>query len=364
VSVVDGCVFTQGHAAGEEMVIALEEATGREFWRVAVGRAERVAYPGGRSTPTVEAGRLYVETVAGDVACLEAKTGRIAWRKNLKQDFGGRPGVWGYAESPLVDGERVVVTPGGEKAALVALDKRNGNVIWRATIPPGENDYAKHERDPYCGPSVAAYASVIVAEVGGIRQYVQFLQQGVGGVRAEDGAFLWRESSSSNPYANCPTPVVHAGYVFSSSGFQGGSAALVELVGQGGQVTPRLVYTSKALKALYGGFVLVGGHVYGCSEGAWVCMDFATGAVAWKERSVGMGSVVFADGHLYLRGDSGTVALVEATPQEYREKGRFGQPDRSKRPARSYPVVTGGRLYLRDDNTLLCYCVSEKEGTG
>ena len=260
VSVADGRLYTQGHIEGEEHVIALDEATGRKLWTVVLGPAERVPYAGSRSTPTVDGALLYLETVAGDVVCLDAQNTQVVWRKHLKRDFQGRPGTWGYAESPLVDGDRVVVTPGGKEAALVALDKRDGRVIWRVSVPRDDRDNRTHSRDSHVGPGVAAYCSAIVVDVGRVRQYIQFLQQGVVGIRADDGKFLWRD----------------------------------------------------------------------------------------------------ADGHFIMRGDGGTVALVEATPEQYREKGRFDQPDRSDRPARTYPVVTGGRLYLRDEGVLLCYDVRER----
>jgi len=356
VSIVDGRIYTQGHIGGAELVFALDEATGRKLWTVTIGPAERVAYPGSRSTPTVDGDFLYLETVAGDVVCLDTRSTQVVWRRHLKEDFQGRPGCWGYAESPLVDGDRVVVTPGGEQAALVALDRRSGRVIWQASVPTNERDNWKHSRDPYADPAVAAYSSVIVTEVKGLRQYIQFMQQGVVGIRA-DGKFLWREDSSSCEYANCPTPIFHNSYVFSASGWQG--AALIRLISEDSEVSTRLVYANNAMRNWYGGFFLHDGYVYGCSNEILMCMNFLTGEVAWKNRSVGMGSVVYADGHFIMRGDKGTVALVEATPDEYREKGRFDQPDRSDRPARTYPVVTGGRLYLRDEGVLLCYDVRE-----
>lgn len=358
VSVADGCVYTQGHADGQEILTVLEETTGRKRLSVAIGPAEEVAYGGSRSTPTVDGDFLFVETVAGDLACVARKTGRVAWRRHLKRDFQGRRGVWGYAESPLVDGGRVIVTPGGKNAALVALDKGSGNPVWRAQVPESADGIPGHQRDPETGEGIAAYASVIVAEAGGIRQYIQFLQQGVVGIRAEDGAFLWREDGSSNSFANCATPVFHDGFLFSSSGYRG--AALIQLVAQGGRVTPRRIYALKEFRNHFGGFVLRDGQVYGCSEAVLTCVDFHTGKIAWKDRSVGMGSLVYADGHLYLRGEKGACALIEATREGYREKGRFDPPIRSGKPARAYPVVTGGRLYLRDQDLLLCYDVRER----
>jgi len=358
VSVADGRLYTQGHIEGKEHLIALDEATGRKLWAVALGPAEWVPYPGSRSTPTLDGALLYVETVAGDVVCLDSQDAQVVWRKHLKRDFQGRPGAWGYAESPLVDGDRVVVTPGGEEAALVALDKRDGRVIWRVSVPRGDRNDWTHSRDSHAGPGVAAYSSVIVVEVGRVRQYIQFLQQGVVGIQAADGKFLWRDDSSSNNFANCPTPVFRDGYLFSASGWKG--AALVQLIPQNHRASTQVVYANNAMRSQYGGFFLHDGYVYGCSTSILMCMNFLTGEVAWKNRSVGMGSVLYADGHFIMRGDGGTVALVEAAPEQYREKGRFDQPDRSDRPARTYPVVTGGRLYLRDESVLLCYDVRER----
>ena len=367
VSVAGGRVYTQGHIDGEEIVFCLDEETGQKLWAVAIGPAEKVAYPGSRSIPTVDGGFLYVETVAGDVACMDAQTGKVVWRRHLKQDFQGRCGVWGYAESLLVDGDRVIVTPGGEDDTLVALDKRNGQVVWRVSVPPGESEYPAHKRDPVSGAGVAAYCSVIVAEVGGVRQYIQFLQRGIVGIRAYDGEFLWREESSASNFANCPTSILHDGYVFSSSGWKGPTgwkgAALIQLIPQGRRTTARLVYASTAMRNQYGGFVLQDGYVYGGTNGALTCVDFLSGKMMWKDSSVGIGSLVCADGHIYMRGDKGAVALIEATPEGYRERGRF-ELERSGRPVRAYPVVTGGRLYLRDENLLFCYNVRAKTVLG
>ena len=363
VSVAGGRVYTQGHIEGEEIVFCLDEGTGQKLWAVAIGAAEKVAYPGSRSVPTVDGGRLYVETVGGDVACMDAQTGKVVWRRHLKQDFQGRSGVWGYAESLLVDGGRVIVTPGGEDDTLVALDKHNGQVVWRVSVPPGPNEYPAHKRDPISGAGVAAYSSVIVTEVGGVRQYIQFLQRGIVGIRAEDGEFMWREESSASNFANCPTPIIHDGYMFSSSGWEGPMgwkvAALTKLTAQGNRTEAQLVYTSKAMQNQYGGFVFYDGYVYGGTKGSLTCLDFLTGKVMWKDGGVGIGSLTFADGHIYMRGDKGTVALIKATPEGYREISRF-ELERSGRPVRAYPVVTGGRLYLRDENLLFCYDVRAK----
>lgn len=218
-------------------------------------------------------------------------------------------------------------------------------MVWKAAVP----DY-----------NVAGYASAIVAEVGGVKQYVQFLGPGVVGVAAKDGRFLWRYRKNVGGQ-NCATPIFHDGCVFTSASGTGtsGGDALLRLTAHGQDVEAKEVYWVHHLKNHHGGVIRVGDFLYGTGGAALVCLDFKTGAVKWKERSVGKGSVMAADGHLYVRGEQGTVALVALSPDGYKEKGRFQQPFRSRFRAFCHPVVAGGRLYLRDEDILLCYDVKE-----
>ncbi len=339
VSVVDGRVYTQGHLGSEERVIALDAETGSHIWSVVAGPAASVQSPGSRSTPTVDGDHLYVESVGGDVACLDTTKGRDVWRRHLVADFKGRPRPWGYSESPLVDGDRLICTPGSKDATVVALDKRSGDVLWKGRSPTADG---------------ASYASPIAIEAGGVRQVVIFVAGGVMGFRASDGEFLWRQSRSANPNANITTPVYRDGSLFSASSY-GGGGALVHITPEQDGFSAQLVYHTKHMKNHHGGFVIVDNYIYGANESVWTCLNFKTGDVMWADRSVGKGSVVYADGYLYLRDQDGPVALVKATPDGYIETGRFSQPHRSGEPAWAYPVITGGRLYLRDQNVLLCY---------
>jgi len=342
VSISAGMIFTQGHFDGKEKIVALYEADGSLAWGLELGPALEVDRPGSRSTPTVDGEHVYVETVGGDVVCLNKSQGKQVWRKHLVKDFNGKRGNWGYAESPLVDGSHVICTPGGREATLVALDKRTGETVWKASVPEGDG---------------ASYSSAIVAELGGTRQYIQFLADGVVGIRASDGKYLWRENSSANSNRiNCSSPVYHDGYVFAASGY-GKGGALVRLVPELNGFTAKRVYHTIHMKSHHGGFFLRDGHIYGTNAAILTCLDFLTGKVAWRDHSVGKGAVVYADGHLYLRSEQGSVALAEVTPEGYREKGRFDQPHRSAKPAWAYPVIAGGRLYLRDQDILLCYDV-------
>jgi outer membrane protein assembly factor BamB len=344
-AVVGGRVYLLSNRGDDESALALNAEDGKTVWSTRVGKVGEnrgPQYPGARSTPTVDGDVLYALGSDGDLVCLETAGGKVRWRKNLQSDFGGVPGNWAYSESPLVDGKVLVCTPGGAKATLVALDKTNGNVIWQCPAPGG---------DP------AAYASAIVAEVGPVKQYVQFLAKGVVGVDARTGKFLWRYDKTIDPAANIPTPVFRDGFVFSSTGRNQGSLARLTADKDGVTVTP--VYFSKAMNNGLGGVVLVGDYLYGTNTQQLLCLDFKTGDVKWRDRSVGPGSVCYADGHLYVRGQGGEAALVEATPTGYKEKGRFAQPERSSKPAWPYPVVANGRLYLRDQGVLFCYDVKD-----
>jgi outer membrane protein assembly factor BamB len=344
-AVVGDRIYTMGTRDKDEYVLALTADDGKQVWEAKVGPIGKdgpPSYPGPRATPTVEDDRVYVLGSDGDLVCLDT-SGKIRWHKNLATDFSGTRGRWAFSESPLIDGDVLVCTPGGPNASLAALNKKTGDVIWTATVPDGGE---------------AAYSSPIVAEAGGVKQYVQFLRNGVAGVAAKDGKFLWlfgREPTSTN----CSTPIFHDGCVFEShAGPGGGGCALLRL-------TPdapgyKAEYFKKTLSNHHGGVVLIGDYVYGTTGQSLTCVDLKTGDEKWKERSVGKGSIMAADGRLYVRGEDGSVALVEATPEKYKERGQFKQPDRSKRPAWPHPVIANGKLYLRDDDVLLCYDVKAK----
>jgi outer membrane protein assembly factor BamB len=333
----------------DEFVQALSINDGKQIWSARVGKVgpnQMQPYPGARSTPTVDGAKLYALGSNGNLACLEASTGEKVWKKDLRADFGGRPGWWAYSESPLVDGDVLVCTPGGEEATIVALNKQTGDVIWKNASPVKDH---------------AGYASAIVAEIGGVKQYVQFLEKGVVGVDAKTGKFLWRyNETSKGSTASIPTPVEHGGSVL-TGGPRG--AGLVKVKAKGTEFEAEQVYLTKGLPSGIGGFVRVGDYLYGATGKGLVCAEFATGKVKWQHECVGAGAVCYADGRLYVRGDSGEVALVEATPDGYRENGRFTPPDQPAHPkgvkAWCYPVVADGRLYLRDLDRLWCYDVKD-----
>ena len=332
----------------KEIVQALRVEDGQGAWTTTIGKVgnpkQQPNYPAARSTPTVDGDRLYALGSDGDLACLETATGKIVWRKNLRADFEGQPGTWAYAESPLIDGEQLICAPGGTNATVIALNKKTGEPIWKSAVPGGDQ---------------AAYASAVKADIGGVQQYIQFLQNGVVALEAKSGKFLWRygRTAKGSP-ANIPTPVARDGFVYSAGGTSGGG--LVKVTASQGEWTTEPVYFSAKLPTSIGGAVEIGGYLYGTTGQALLCVEFATGKVKWSDRSVGAASICYADGCLYLHSERGDLALVEANPEAYHELGRFSLPDQPERGASkawSYPVVANGRLYVRDLGSLWCYQV-------
>jgi outer membrane protein assembly factor BamB len=335
-----------------EFVQALSTRDGKPIWTTRIGNVgnpnQNPPYAKARSTPTVDGNFIYALGSDGDLACLEAKSGKIRWQKNIRKEFGGRPGEWAYAESPLIDGDVIVVTPGDVQATLVALNKKTGAVIWKSAVPGG---------DP------AGYASAIVVHGGGRKQYVQLLSKGIVGVDAKTGRFLWRYKEAAKGPAQYFTPVTRAGHVYGGALGVGGGLVRLKPDGSGG-VTAEQVYFERGLPNGIGGAVVVGEYLYGTEAGQrLVAAEFITGKVKWKAESFGWSSVAYADGHLYLHNVNGDLALVEATPEGFREKGRFTPPNQPKHKhagqfaemAFAYPVIAGGRLYIRDLGTLWAY---------
>jgi outer membrane protein assembly factor BamB len=354
-SVVGDRIYLMGDKDGKEFVLALNAADGKAVWTAPVGNVGKnrgPQYPGARSTPTVDGELLYALGSDGDLVCVETATGKERWRKSFSKDFAGAPGMWAYSESPLVDGDVLVCTPGGVKATMVGLNKKTGDAVWQSAMEDAGQ---------------AAYSSPIVIQTGPVKQYVQMLQKGLVGVDAKTGRELWlyKGTTGSSP-ANIPTPVFHDGLVYSATGYGGGGA--VKLAAEKDGVTATEVYRAPDLPNAIGGAVLVGDSLYGTfsvgrgKEEGLKCVEFATGKVKWKDKGVGAAGICYADNRLYLHGENGEVALVEATPEAYRDKGRFTPPNRPKHTkmmekAWAYPVVANGRLYLRDLDTLWCYDV-------
>lgn len=351
-AIAAGRIFTLGDSSStaenkDEYLMAFD-LEGKALWKAKTGGAWNEGKPdwqSSRSTPTVDGDRVYVLTAHGDLVCCESATGAEVWRKSLKSDFEGKKAdPWGYSESVTIDGDRLVYTPGGEKATMVALNKKTGELIWQVSQP--ENRGAGH-------------ASIVFSEIGGQRVYVQTTGSGAIGVRASDGKLLWNYDIDRTT-AVIPTPIVRGDLVFMAVGYKRGAALLKQVAGTDGEVNIEEVYPLKIeLANKHGGVVLVGECVYGDSDDAGIpfCADLMTGEIKWKQRGSGKGSaaITAADGYLYVCYADGTVSLVRAMPDESDEVSTFKVPGSGERPSWAHPVIAGGRLYLREQDHILCY---------
>ena len=339
-AIVGDRLYTMSNADDKEWVLALDVSQdGKRVWASAIGpiRHKGGVYPGPHATPTVDGTRLYAMGIAGDLVAMDTAQGNIVWRHDLVKDFGGKIHDQGYSEAPLVDGPWVLCTPGMEKNTIVALDKMTGKLVWAAAVG-----------DP------AAHAAIVKFTAAGVQQYVAFTGKGVIAVRAEDGKFLWR---SNHEAINCESCIPWDQTVFFTNEHGGG---LLSVQKTDAGFTAKEVYSTKNMKSYHSGVLLVNGELYGCSKDLLTCMDYKTGNVRWSDKGAGNCSVLYADGCLYCRDEGGPISLVEATPSGFHLKGRFEQPNRSGRNAWPHLVIAHGRLYVRDQDLLLCYDVAGK----
>lgn len=345
VSFAGNRIFTMGDTGGECCLIALDLA-GKKLWAAPVGKpGGGGGYPGPRCTPATDGTLVFGLGQHGDLACASAADGKIVWKKNLASDFGGRMmSGWGYSESPLLDGNHLVCMPGGSRGTVLALNKATGTPVWQS----------KELTD------AAPYTSVVPVDFGGVRQYVVFTDQSVAGLAAANGQILWKAPRPGKT-AVITTPIFKDGYLFVSSAYNVGHNGF-RVSASGGKFQCEEIYSGRDMENHHGGLILVGDHVYGMDNRAMKCIELKTGKVLWQNRAVGKGSIAYADGHFVIRSEKGpgTIALVEASPEAYKEKGRFDQPDRSDKNSWPHPVIFGGKLYIRDQDVLLCYNVKGK----
>lgn len=357
VAVVGDRIYTMGDLDGSQYVICLNAADGKHVWAERIGNEwEPKGYAGPRCTPTVDGNFVYAVGAHGDIACFNAKTGKPVWHRSFPDDFRGRMhSGWGFSESPLVDGNLVICTPGGREAMLAALNKKTGEEVWRTSVPElGDR-----------GGDGAAYSSIVISNACGVKQYVQLVGRGLIGVDAKTGKFLWGYNRVANGTANIPTPLVQGDYVFGSTGYGTGACLLkIEKTGSGLEAKEQYFLEHKDFQNHHGGMIMLGDHIYaghGHNAGAPTCLDWKTGKTVWREnRGPGQGSaaVGYADGNLYFRYQNGTVALIGATTDGYELKGKFDLPD-VQQPSWPQPVIIGGKLYLREQDALYCYNVAK-----
>lgn len=336
-AIVGNRLYTQGQRNGQQYVMAFDTATGKKLWETSNGGTysnERGNGP--RGTPTVDGSRIYALGSNGHLIALNASDGAKLWDMDILGRFGGSNTEWGLSESPLVDYSRLIVTPGGN-GGMVAINKETGELYWQS------------------GRDTAGYSSAVAVEIDGVRQYVTLTGSAAIGVRARDGHVLWRYERVANRVANIATPIVHDGHIFVSTDYGTGCALLS--IQPSGSVEE--VYFSRDMRNHYNTSMLVDGYLYGFSSSILTAMQFHTGEVAWRDRSVGKGQVIFADGMLYLQGEGGNIALVNPDPAAYREVSRFSL-DIGDLPLWTVPVISGGKLYVRDQDTLYCYNVQAR----
>jgi outer membrane protein assembly factor BamB len=353
VAVSEGRIYTMGQRDGVTKMIALSTKAGTKIWEVDV---DSEANDGPNSTPSVDEDRVYGLTHAGQLVCINTTSGSILWKKHFLTDFKGKmESGWGYSESPIIDGGNLICTPGGNSAVMVALNKKTGEHLWSAEMPTAIGDR---------GHDGAGYSSIVIGQITGRKQYVQLTGRGVIGVDSESGDLLWTYNRIANGVANIPTPIVKGDYIFCSTGY-GTGAALIQIHDRNGkcEVEEKYFLKGNELQNHHGGMVLVADYIYcgnGHNQGYPICLNMMSGEYAWGPvRGPGTGSaaILYADGHLYFRYESGDMALIEATPGEYKLKGTF-KTDEINGKSWPHPVIADKKLYLRDQGTLMVYNIA------
>ncbi|QDV51550.1 PQQ-binding-like beta-propeller repeat protein [Gimesia fumaroli] len=349
-----------------EFALALDP-NGKQLWKTEVTNYKEGIMlskwgHGPRSTPSIADGRLFGIGGNGDLFALDQKTGKILWQVNMREAFGsslsgarGKPeNTWGYCESPLVDGKHVICTPGGDQGTVVSLEAATGKLVWQSK-----------ELTDAC-----SYSSAVIADFGGVKQYVVLSAKQLAGVRASDGKLLWTAEVPVNEIAVIPTPIVSGNLVYTTCDYDAG-CGLVEVNKAGDKFTAKVLYKNKTMSNHHGGVVLIDGKIYGWSgktsaRGRWVCQDLKTGESVWMEgRAAPAGCVIAADGHIYcFTQDDGELVCIEANSKEFKETGRFTIPERTKQQSLlgkvwARPVISNGKLYLRDQDLLFCYDIKE-----
>ncbi len=359
VSVAGNRAYTTGNFDHSQSVVAIDTTDGTIVWTQAItDKPPKHGYNGSRTTPTIDGDRLYMVSSDGNIVCLRSKDGSKVWSRSFNDWDGKMMSGWGYSESPLVDGDVVVCTPGGHKGMVVALDKMTGDQVWACELPRFNDEQGLNGKSLKDG---AGYASIVISAAAGVKQYIQLVGRGLIGVRASDGKFLWRYDQVANGTANIPTAIVDGDYVFTSTAY-GTGAALLKLVGDGDGVKAEEVYwlDSKTLQNKHGGMTLIDGHIFcghGNGNGMPICVNMKSGKIAWgPERATGKGetSLIAAAGHIIWRREDGTVILTTDDTESMNVVGSF-KPVYQQGKTWAHPVIANGKLYLREQDKLMCY---------
>jgi len=350
-AIANGRIFTTTTYADNEFAVAVDEATGERLWATRIGPAVQenaLMRWLSQRTPTIDGNRLFTFTNYGWLVSLDASIGKILWRISYPYEFGTKQGAWGFCDRPLVDGDKLICVPGGTQATIVAIDKRTGKIVWKSLL---EN----HE--------ASGYASTLAVETDGLRQYVAFLARGLASFAADDGRLLWRYDRIGAHFANSYTPLIVQGGLLCPNGYGSGIARLKLTRTNDKIVAQERYFTSVQLNQFEDCCVYLDGRLYAFGRGGVImCFDAGSGKKLWtaNENHARMAAVTYAGGRLYVRGNDGTVALVEADPKQYTETSRFKLPEPRDSVGSTFPVVTGGHLYVRDNDRLYCYDVRQQ----
>ncbi len=350
VAVAKGFVYTTGMIDGEGFLFAYDLA-GNLKWKESYGPEWTGSYKGTRTTPTVDGNRVYVFSGTGVMVCFEARTGRKIWEVNTLEKFEGKNIRWGMSGSPLIDGDKVYCTPGGKKGVIVALDKMTGGTVWVTT---GLDE-------------LSAYSSPILIERGGNRLLINMIQKSVICVNSNTGELIWQEPYVTPSDTGGVTPIYKDGAVYVTSAIEreftrGG--VMFELSADGTSVSEK--WNDQTLDTGHGGVVLVDGYLYGSTfdgipKGDWVCLDWDSGKVMYKEIWNGnKGSIIYADGMLYCYDENtGDVALVKASPTDFEIVSSF-RVIQGAGQHWAHPAISDGRLYIRHGDVLMAYSIKSK----
>jgi len=319
---------------GRRLYITALDMDGKVRWVRDVAKAYTGYYKGTRSTITCDSGNLYLEIGTGEVGCYQAKTGRQKWTRDMSE-FAARDMSWGFAESIMIVGAKAILSPGGD-CFMAAVDKATGKTLWKS------EDYGQAQS---CSPIFVKYK--------GVPMIVNGSREGLMGVHAETGRTLWKQDFGQKALAGCPTPAYSDGYVYWAIGYGAGGICM-KLNVDGGKVTAKEAWRSKDMDCMVGGYIIHDGYIYGNHKDGWTCLELKTGRTMWEAEGVGKGSICWADGMLYLFSEKdGLAGLATCSPKGLEMKGTFSVDGQG--PSWAYPVVVGGRLYLRYDDNLYCY---------
>jgi outer membrane protein assembly factor BamB len=315
------------------------DTQGKLLEKKAYGLEWNYNFNGARSTVNVHNGKLYIFSGRGTLYCFDDQTLTLLWQKDIEKDFDGHNLMFGMTESPLIAGDVLYLTPGGEKNNFVALNKDNGELLWSST--------GIGKPSTYCSPQ---YISDLQTQV-----VVNAIDSNLVAFNANTGSVIWVEDQK-NPHGHSPnTPIYEKGYLFSTTG--GGIGSVLYRLNQDGTIAETV--WRHELDSKHGGAVKVGDYVYGSGERNryWYCIDWKTGETQWRDNQIGIGNIIAADGMLYCYSDRGELALVEATPEKFTIKGKINITLGTNQHW-AHPVVYKGVLYVRHGDALMAYKIS------